>query len=350
MKAAVLTGIRKVEIQDLPSPVLQRATDVLVRVAMVGLCGSDIHYYREGRIGDQVVGYPFVVGHECTGVIEATGNGVAKLKPRDRVVIDPAVICESCDQCQEGRTNTCRNLLFLGTPGQLSGCLAEYVVIPGRNCCAIKEGMSFEEAVLVEPLSIAIHSFHLLGHFRPESMAVLGAGSIGLCVILMASAYGIRRIYATDKVEARVRAARRAGACWSGNPDGEDIIAEIARREPKLPEAVFECSGDPVALGQAVDLLRPGGRLMILGIPAQDSVSFDIHKMRRKEITIHNVRRQRHCFEEAISLVETKKVDVRFLVTHVFSLDQAAQAFDLAAGYRDGVLKAVVKTSYVHDE
>lgn len=348
MKAAVLTGIGRIEICDLPRLSLQKATDVLLRVAAVGLCGSDIHYYREGRIGDQVVAYPFVAGHECSGVVEAIGSGVANLKPGDRVVVDPAIVCGTCDQCQAGRTNTCRHLLFLGTPGQLSGCLTEQVVVPGRNCHVLKEEMSFEEGVLVEPLSIAVHSFRLLDRFRPESMAVLGCGPIGLSVIFVAGAYGIRRIYATDKVEARVEAARPAGACWSGNPDREDIVAEVARLEPKLPEAVFECSGDPAALDQAVDLLRPGGRLMILGIPAQDRVSFDIHKLRRKEIAIHNVRRQRHCFEEAMSLIETKKIDVRFLVTHVFSLDEAAEAFDLAASYRDGVLKAVVKASYDH--
>ncbi len=346
MKAAFLTGIRRVELGEVVSPVLEKGTDVLLRVVSVGLCGSDIHYFREGRIGDQLVEYPFVVGHECAGVVESVGSLVRNLKPGDRVAVDPAVVCGTCDQCRQGRTNTCRHLLFLGAPGQLSGCLTERIVVPGWNCHLLEEGMSFEEGVLVEPLSIALHSFRLLNGFRPESMCVLGSGPIGLSVILAAKAYGVPRIYATDKVEERLQAARRAGAMWSGNPASEDIIAELARYEPEQLDAVFECSGDPAAFDQAVELLRPGGKLMLLGIPAPNRVSFDIHKIRRKEISIHNVRRQRRCFEEAISLIGTKKAEIKFLATHAFPLEQVGEAFELAAAYGDGVLKAIVQVDF----
>jgi len=343
MKAALLTGIRKIEIRDIPRPRLATDTDVLLRVSAVGLCGSDIHYYAEGRIGDQVVRYPFTVGHECAGVIEEAGSLARGLKPGSHVAVDPAVVCRTCDQCLAGRPNTCRRLLFLGTPGQLDGCLSEFIVIPAENCHLLAEGMSFEEGVLIEPLSISLHSFRLLDVFRPKKIAILGAGPIGLCVLLTARAYGVREVYVTDKVEARVLAARAAGACWSGNPDHEDIVAEIARREPGLVDVVFECCGDPSALDQAVDLLKPGGSLMILGIPAGDRVSFDIHKIRRKEIVIYNVRRQRHCYAEALDLIRTKKADVRFLATHEFRLGEAREAFELAAGYRDGVIKAIIR-------
>jgi len=174
-------------------------------------------------------------------------------------------------------------------------------------------------------------------------MAVLGAGPIGLCVLLVARAYGVPRMYATDRIEARVAAAPASGARWSGNPDKEDVVAEIVKQEPEQLDVVFECSGDPAALDQAVELLKPGGRLMILGIPAVDRVSFAIHKIRRKEIAIHNVRRQRLCYHDALHCIRTKKTDVRFLATHHFKLDEASHAFELVAGYRDGVLKAIVR-------
>jgi L-iditol 2-dehydrogenase len=343
MKAAVLTGIRKIEIRDVPDPRSARDTDVLVRVSAVGLCGSDIHYYTEGRIGDQVIRYPFTVGHECAGVVEEAGSSVQGLKPGKRVAVDPAVVCRTCDQCLAGRPNTCRRLLFLGTPGQLEGCLSEFILMPAENCHLLAEGVSFEEGVLAEPLSIGIHGFRLLESFRPQKIAVLGAGPIGLSVLLAARACGISEIYTTDKVEARVTAARTSGAAWSGNPDQEDIVAEIAGREPGLLDAVFECCGDQSALDQAVDLLKPGGRLMILGIPAVDRVFFDIHKIRRKEIAVYNVRRQRHCYQEALDLIKTKKADVRFLATHEFRLGEVREAFELVAGYRDGVIKAVIR-------
>jgi L-iditol 2-dehydrogenase len=345
MKAAVLTGIGAIEVREVPAPVLLRDDDVLVRVVAVGICGSDIHYFREGRIGDQVVRYPAVLGHECAGVVESVGPAAARLKPGDRVAVDPAVVCGRCDQCLDFRPNTCRRLLFLGSPGQLPGCLSEYIVMPGQNCYPLPESMTLEEGVLVEPLSIALHSLRILGGRAPEKTAVLGAGPIGLSVLLAARALAPGTVYVTDKIEDRLEAARHAGAAWAGNPDRQEIVAEIASREPQLLDAVFECSADQAALDQAVDLLKPGGRLVVVGIPAPDRISLDIHKLRRKEITLLNVRRQRYCFPEAIELAAVGPVDQRFMLTHVFDLDEAARAFELAAAYRDGVIKAVIHLS-----
>jgi L-iditol 2-dehydrogenase len=343
MKAAVLTGIGSVEVREVPSPELVRDDDVLIRVAAAGVCGSDIHYYRDGRIGDQIVRFPAVIGHECAGIVERAGPAAGRLKPGDRVAIDPAVVCGRCDQCLDYRPNTCRRLLFLGTPGQLPGCLSEYIVMPEQNCFPLPEGLTLEEAVLVEPLSIALYSVRVLGGRAPEKTAVLGAGPIGLSVLIAARALTPGTIYMTDKIEDRLEAARRAGAAWAGNPDRQDIVSEIAAREPLLLDAVFECSGDPAALDQAVDLLKPGGRLVIVGIPAPDRVSLDIHKLRRKEITLLNVRRQRYAVSEAIGLLAAGSFDPRFMLTHRFDLADAAWAFEHVAGYRDGVIKAVVR-------
>jgi threonine dehydrogenase-like Zn-dependent dehydrogenase len=146
----------------------------------------------------------------------------------------------------------------------------------------------------------------------------------------------------TDRIEERVEIAQQAGATWAGNPDREDVVAEVRTREPDLLDAVFECCGDQSALDQAVGLLKPGGQLLIIGIPVVERISFDIHVLRRKEITLYNVRRQRYLFSEAIDLIKSKDIDVRFLVTHEFRLDDISNAFDLAAGYRDGVIKAIV--------
>jgi L-iditol 2-dehydrogenase len=345
MKAAVLTGRRRIEISEVPEPLLAKETDILIRVEATGICGSDVHYYSEGRIGNQVVEYPFVVGHECAGVVVEVGRAVTRLKPGDRVAIDPAVVCGLCDQCLAGRPNTCRNLRFLGTPGQMPGCLSDVIVMPEQNCHLLSQGMSMIEGALVEPLSIGVYSLKLLAGPLPEKIAILGAGPIGLAVLLAAKAAGVRVVYMTDKIEARVQASRRAGADWSGNPERSDIVARILAAEPGLLDAVFECCGDQAALDQAVDLLKPGGKLLIVGIPVSDRVSFDVHKLRRKEISVLNVRRQKHCFPEAIQLIKNQKADVRFMATHEFSLDDAGKAFELVAGYRDGVIKAIIRPS-----
>jgi len=346
MNAAVLTGRRRIEVREVREPLLTNETDVLIRVEATGICGSDVHYYSEGRIGDQVVEYPFVVGHECAGVVLEVGRAVTRLKPDDRVAIDPAVVCGLCDQCLAGRPNTCRNLRYLGTPGQMPGCLSDVIPMPEQNCHLLSEGMSMNEGALVEPLSIGVYSLKLLAGCLPGKMAILGSGPIGLAVLLAAKAAGVRTVYITDKIEERVQAARTAGADWSGNPERSDIVARIRASEPGLLDAVFECCGDQTALDQAVDLLKPGGTLLIVGIPVSDRVSFDIHKLRRKEISILNVRRQSHCFPEAIQLIKNQKANVRFMSTHEFSLADAAKAFELVSGYRDGVIKAIIRPSF----
>jgi L-iditol 2-dehydrogenase len=342
MKAALLAAPRRVEVREVPAPLLRNPDEVLIRVGAVGLCGSDVHYYKEGRIGGQVVEYPFVIGHECAGTVERVGSAAGRLRVGDRIAVDPAIVCGVCDQCLAGRPNTCRRLLFLGAPGQMSGTLCEFIVIPERNGHPLPDGLTFEEGVLVEPLSIALHGLRMAGPARPDSIAVLGAGAIGLSVILAARAAGVRAVYVTDKVEERLRSAREAGADWTGNPDREGIVEEIARRSPAGIDAAFECCGDPEALDQAVGLLKPGGRLLIIGIPAVDRVTFDIHTLRRKELSIHNVRRQAGCFQEAIDLIKNRMADVRPLATHAFRLEDCPKAFALAARYEDGVVRAIV--------
>jgi L-iditol 2-dehydrogenase len=342
MKAALLTDIRKIQLMDVPEPSIQEDTDVLLSVAAVGLCGSDLQYYSTGRIGNDVVRFPFIIGHECVATVVETGENVKKIKPGDRVVVDPALSCGTCDQCLEGRPNTCRNLRFLGCPGQLEGSLAEYVVMPESNCYPFRDDIETKLAILAEPISIGIYSIRLLGKSPVTSIAVLGAGPIGLSVALAAKDTGIHKIFMTDKIDDRLDAAKKAGASWTGNPDRLDIVANILEYESAGLDAVFECCGDQEALDQAVELLKPGGTLMIVGIPEIDRISFDVHKLRRKEIFVQNVRRQNDCIRAALDLIAREMARLDFMVTHSFSLEESQKAFDLVENYRDGVIKAII--------
>jgi L-iditol 2-dehydrogenase len=343
VKSAVLTGIREIEVREVPDPQLRKETDVLLKIGVVGLCGSDIHYYQTDRIGNQVVRYPFTPGHECAAVVENAGSAVKRVKPGDRVVIDPAVSCGECDQCLLGRPNTCLNLLFLGFPGQLPGCLSEFIVMPEENCYPIEEEISLRQAALVEPLSIAVYAINLLDNLKVEKIGILGSGPMGLSVLLAARVAGISLVYVTDKIDERLKAARNAGADWTGNPDKSDIVTDIQKQEPSSLDAVFECCGDQEALDQAIELLKPGGKLMILGIPLTERISFDISKLRRKEICIQNVRRQNKCTQVAIDLIKNRQVEVDFMATHFFNLEETKEAFELVSGYRDGVIKAMIQ-------
>ena len=321
---------------------IEQDTDVLLKVGVVGVCGSDVHYYTTGRIGSQVVTYPYRVGHEFAGTVAAVGPGVTGLQVGDRVAVDPAMSCGACDQCRAGRPHTCRALRFLGCPGQAEGCLSERIVMPAACCFPVQDSTTLEQAAVIEPLSIGVYAVQMSIPLADAKIAILGCGPIGLSVLLAAKAAGVKEIYVTDPIDARREVARSAGAVWTGNPDGPDVVTAITGREPLRMDAVFECCGEQDALDQAVDILKPGGKLMLIGIPTVDRISFCIDVMRRKEICIQNVRRQNECMQPALDLVESGRVDVNFMVTHRFGFEDTKQAFDLVAGYEDGVVKAVI--------
>ncbi len=343
MKSFQLTGIRQMELREVPDPEIKSPYDVLIRMEAVGVCGSDIHYYVSGRIGSQVVRYPFTVGHEGAGIVEAVGTAVTRVKPGDQVAIDPAMPCGECDQCRIGRFHTCRNMRFLGTPGQAGGCLSAYIVMPEQSCFLLKEGSSPEWGAFSEPLSIGTYAVNLSGGIKDKKVAILGSGPIGMSVLLPALAYGAESVYMTDKISERVALARKSGAVWTGNPEEENIVKVILGQEPLGMDIVFECCGQQEAMDQAVKLVKPGGKIMIIGIPAFDAWHFPVDDLRHKEIAIQNVRRQLNSVQEALDLIETGRVKVNPLITHHFSFAETKEAFDLVAGYRDGVMKAMIR-------
>ncbi len=342
MKAALLTGPGKFEVRDVPAPAVGRDDDVLLRTKLVGICGSDLHYFSSTRVGDLDLSYPVRLGHECTAVVEAVGTAVTKLKRGDVVSVEPAVSCGTCDQCLAGRPHTCRRLAFMGSPGQLDGALAELLVMPERNCHALSPGMSPVLGVVAEPLSIGLWAVTLAGRIEVKTIGILGAGPIGLSVLLGARVKGARSIYVTEKVKARLAAAKEAGADWTGNPVRADVAAEILRLEPLGLDVVFECCGKQEALDQAIRILKPGGTLVVVGIPVEERVSFDSAKLRRKEIRVQSVRRQNGCLEKALGLLAGGTINADFMATHTFPLERVQEAFETVFNYRDGVVKATI--------
>jgi L-iditol 2-dehydrogenase len=341
MKAIVLSGIERMELRDVADRPIVRGDDVRIRVAAVGVCGSDMHYYREGRIGSQIVTYPFIIGHECAGVVESVGPAVRRVKPGDRVAIDPAISCGACDQCRAGRHHTCRKIRFLGCPGQAEGALAEQLVMPEACCFPMPDAMTMAEAAGSEPLAIGVYAVDLAGDVRGKSLGILGFGPIGMSVLLAAKAAGAERIYATDRIDARIGIARAEGAAWAGKP--QEARDALAKREPAELDIVFECAGQQETLDQGIELLKPGGKLLVIGIPAVDRVSFAADAMRRKEIVIQNVRRQVGCVERTLALLADEKVRLDRMLTHTFAFERTNDAFALVARYGDGVMKAIVE-------
>jgi L-iditol 2-dehydrogenase len=342
MKTMMLTGIGQMRMQETPEPLILNDNDVKIRMGVVGVCGSDIHYFLQGKIGSQVVDFPFPLGHEGAGTVVETGRSVKLVKPGDRIAIEPAMPCWECDQCLSGRHHTCRKLRFLGCPGQADGCLREYIVMPESSCFPIPESMSLDEAAISEPLAIGVYAVKKSIPMAGAHIGILGSGPIGMSVMLAAKAAGCATIYMTDRIDKRLECVRQAGADWTGNIDREDIVARILQKETLMLDAVFECCGKQEALDQAMELLKPGGKLMIVGIPEFDHWKVSADSSRRKEITIQNIRRQSDCVEAAIHLMSSGQIAVGAMATHRFNFNDTAKAFSLVAAYGDGVMKAMI--------
>lgn len=342
MRTAKQIEVGRIELLKSEKPILGKETDVLLRIEAVGLCGTDRHYFVTGKVGGEAIKAPFVPGHEAAAVVEKVGAAVQRVKPGDPVVVDPAVSCGVCDQCLKGRRHTCRNLQFLGYPGQMDGALREFIPMPEDNCFPVPE-LDAVQRILVEPLSIAIHALQLAHTHDTHSIGILGCGAIGLSTYMAAQAMGIEKIYMTDPVPERILAADREGAHWTADPSVENIVESIMSLEPLGLDVVFECCGSQQAVDQAVEVLKPGGVLAIIGIPESGKIDFNPHKLRRNEITVVNVRRQNNCIAGAVNLIKTGEVRPSFLATHNFSLEQVQEAFEMAASYRDGILKAVIR-------
>jgi len=343
VKAQVLTGINEMEMAELADPQIHRPDDVLLKIEVVGVCGSDVHYYETGRIGSQIVDYPYRVGHECSATVVETGSDVKSLVPGDLVAVDPAVSCGNCYQCSIGRGNTCRDLTFLGTPGQGDGCLCEYIVMPERSCFKVSGKLNAVQAALSEPFAIGVYAVKQGLLPINEKIAILGSGPIGLSCMVAARAENIKKIYMTDIIDERVAFAKAHGADYSASAEEIDIVESIKTLEPDGIDAVYECAGEQSTLDQGIELLRPGGKLVIIGIPRQSRVSFSIDKIRRKEITIVNIRRQNETTRQALELLSSGKANIDFMATHKFPFKKSKQAFDLVARYEDGVIKAMIE-------
>lgn len=342
MKAIKLTDIRKMELMEVTTPKVERETDILVKMMVVGVCGSDVHYYATGKIGTQVVEYPFAVGHEGAGMVVEVGSAVVNLKAGDRIAVEPALSCGECQQCKAGRPHTCINNRFLGCPGQLEGNLLEYIVLDEKQCIKLGDELTYDAGALSEPLSIGLYANRQANYSGIQDIAILGFGPIGMSVLLTADANLIGKTYVTDKIEDRLAIARKAGVDWTGNPNSEDVVKAISDASPDLVDIVFECCGEQDAMDNALDIVKPGGKIMMIGIPVFDSWSILAEKARRKEVTFINVRRQNNCVEEVMEMMENKSLDPSIMVTHRFPLEKTAKAFELVSQYKDGVMKAMI--------
>jgi L-iditol 2-dehydrogenase len=340
MRAAELTAPLNFRLAEMPigDPA---PGEVQVRIASVGLCGSDLHAYGEGQVGGMPNAYPMVLGHEPAGTIAKIGPGVTGLAVGDRGALEPALYCYHCEFCLSGHHNVCANIRFLSNPYH-PGFFRELVNLPAANFAPIPANLSFDQAALAEPLAIAIHSLRLASIAAGETVAVLGAGPIGLLTIAALRSAGAARIWAVEPLAHRRELALHMGAHAALAP--EEAVAEILRATAQRGvDCAIDCAAAADTVPQAIRLTRNAGRVALTGIHSTPTFSVDASGMRRKELTLFNVRRSNHETGEALQLLIARPDWFSPLITHTRRLDQIAEAFELTSHYSDGVGKMMIR-------
>jgi len=324
MKAIRFYGIRDLRLEDIPQPKLSTGR-VMLRTASVGICGSDVHYYKEGGTGSLQLDHPLILGHEFSAWIDEgpdKGNLVA---------VDPALPCGKCEFCLEGNPNFCENLRFAGAE-DTDGALRQYLTWSKHALFPLPDNMIPQEGAMLEPLGVAIHALRLGKVFPGMDVGVYGAGPIGLLTIQMAKLAGASRIFATDKLSNRLEYAQECGATDVMLADGSEIGRIISTTKHRGLDVTFEAAGDDgEAVHTAVQTAKNGATVVLIGIPSEDKTTFKASAARRRGLTIKLSRRMKNTYPTAIRLVSQGKVNLKPLITHQYEFSEFSKAFETAA-------------------
>jgi L-iditol 2-dehydrogenase len=315
---------------------------VVVRVAAVGICGSDVHYFKHGRIGRYVVDRPLVLGHECAGEIVEVGPGVSAERVGARVAIEPGIPCRRCRDCKIGRYNLCADVVFMATP-PVDGAFAEFVSVPSDLAHPIPEHLALLDAALVEPVAVGVHAARRGGVEPGLRCAIFGAGPVGLLLLQVLRAFGAASVAIIDPQPARLMLARELGADVVVDPSREDLRSALADVAPTGLDVAFDASGSGEALASTIQVARRGGRVVWIGLPGADLVPIPAAMLIDKEIDLRGVFRYANAHTLAIELVASGRVRTRSLISHRLPLSRTAAALELLANRAPDVVKVVVE-------
>lgn len=342
MKVAVMEGIGKMGYTERPIPT-PKDDEVLVKLEYVGICGSDMHYYETGAIGDYVVKPPFVLGHEPGGTVVEVGKNVKHLKVGDRVALEPGKTCGHCEFCREGKYNLCPDVVFFATP-PVDGVFQEYVAHEADLCFKLPDSVSTLEGALIEPLAVGFHAANQGGAHAGQTAVVMGAGCIGLVSMMALKAEGVSRVYVVDVMDKRLDKALELGADGVINGKNEDAIEAVRRlTDGKGCDLVVETAGTEITTRQATHMTKKGATIVLVGYSKTGEMTLPMSLALDKELTFKTVFRYRHIYPMAIDAVASGKVNLKGLVTDIFEFDDIQNAMDRSVADKANIVKAVVK-------
>ncbi len=338
--AAFLTGIEKIEFREVEVPKI-KAHEVLVKMEAVGVCGSDVHYYSHGKIGDFVVEFPFILGHECAGTIVEAGSEVTHLKVGDRVALEPGVPCGTCEFCLTGKYNLCPDVRFFATP-PYHGCLMNYVSHPAQFAFKLPDNVSSVQGALVEPLAIGINAALTGGVKLGDTVVVFGSGCIGLVSTLAAKAYGATRVIVVDVIEKRLAVAKGMGAITL-NAKECDVLAEINKiTGGKGAQVVIDCAGTNTTICQTVKVAKAGGTIVWVGLACDSVNGLDIGPISTKELTIKSIFRYKNLYPTTIAAIEDGKIDISGIISDKYLFADTPFAFSETLKNAQNIVKSVI--------
>lgn len=342
MKVAVMNGIGQMGFIEraIPQPT---EFEVLVKLEYVGICGSDLHYYENGRIGNYVVKAPFVLGHEASGTVVKTGKNVKQLKEGDRVALEPGATCGHCEYCRKGEYNLCPHVIFFATP-PVDGVFQEYVAHKADLCFKLPENVDTLEGALIEPLAVGFHAANQGGAHIGQTAVVFGAGCIGLVSMMALKAEGITQIYMVDVMQNRLSKAMELGATGVFNSKEVDVLKEIERlTEGKGVDLVIETAGAETTSRQAIHIAKKGATIVFVGYSKNGEVTLPLSLALDKELTFKTVFRYRHIYPMAIEAVRAGKINLKGVVTNVFEMEDLQNAMDNSVRDKANIVKSVVR-------
>ena len=342
MKVAVMEGIGKMGYTQRPIPA-PRADEVLVKLEYVGICGSDMHYYETGAIGDYVVKPPFVLGHEPGGTVVEVGSNVTHLKVGDRVALEPGKTCGHCEFCRQGKYNLCPDVVFFATP-PVDGVFQEYVAHEAALCFKLPENVSTLEGALIEPLAVGFHAANQGGAHAGQTAVVMGAGCIGLVSMMALKAEGVSRVYVVDVMPKRLEKALELGADGVINGKDEDAVEAVRKLTGGAGcDLVIETAGTEITTRQAIHMAKKGAAIVLVGYSKTGEITLPMSLALDKELTFKTVFRYRHIYPMAIDAVAAGKVNLKGIVTDIFDFDDIQNAMDRSVADKASIVKAVVR-------
>lgn len=341
MKAAFLykPGDIRIEEMDIPVP---KDDEALIRIKAVGVCGSDVHFYKVGRIGDFVVKEPLILGHECAGEVVSVGKAVKNLKAGDRVAIEAGVPCRKCNYCRMGRYNLCADVTFLAAP-PFHGAFCEYIAHPEDFLFKLPDNVSFAEGAMIEPLAVGVYAAERGDVNVRNTVAIIGSGPIGLMTLQAVRARGATDVVITDLEPFRLDLAKKLGASLTINAREEDPVQRILEYTDGGADVVLEAIGLPETIQQTVKIARPGAVIVWIGMPTVDDIPIRVVEAICKDVDIRGIFRYANAYPPAIKLVSSGKIDVKSMITTTFTLDQTQEALEYPGKHPGTCIKAIVE-------